>query len=291
MSEPRRWLDDPDGLSPEERRVLEVGLETRAPKLAKDAVKSAVFAALPPPIPPPGTVEAAGTAGTAAAGAAGVAGAGVKAVAAATLGALAKSTAIGFALGVGTTVTWVALQPTGDVGRGTPSNVVSAAPTADVPAPAVVRSPVGSGLGEATPSSRSTPLTPPERERATAFPSDDDSSPSGDATGAPPRQAPSVGAFPEVDSTLDAATTESRRLAEARALLRNNDARAALAALEGVRRDYPRGVLVQEREVLVIEALLAAGDETGAKARAREFVTRYPASPHAASARRVLERP
>ena len=286
MSEPRRWLDDPDGLSPEERRVLEVGLETRAPKRAKDAVRSAVLAALPPPVPLLGTVEAAGTAGTAAAGA------GVKTVAAATLGALAKSTAIGFALGVGTTVTWVALQPKGDVGRGAPSNVVSAAaPTAGVPAPAAVRSPVGSGLGEATPSSRATPLTPPERERATAFPSDDDSSPSGTATGAPLRQAPSIGAFPEVDSTLDAATTESRRLAEARALLRNNDPRAALAALEGVRRDYPRGVLVQEREVLVIEALLAAGDETGAKARAREFVTRYPASPHAASARRVLERP
>ena len=286
MSEPRRWLDDPDGLSPDERRVLEAGLDARAPTLAKNAVKSAVLARLP--APDLGhlseNLDAAGAAGASAA---------VPTAASATLAALAKSTAIGFALGVATTSTWVAFGPSEDVGQRNRSNVVSAtAPTAAAPAPGVIDSAAESGMGEAAPSGRTAiGPTPSGPEPAATFPQGIEAVPPDARTETAPLQAPSVRAFPEVDSTLDAASTESRRLAEARALLRSNDPRGALGVLDGVRREHPRGVLVQEREVLTIEALLATGDEAAAKARAREFVARYPRSPHAASARRVLERP
>jgi outer membrane protein assembly factor BamD (BamD/ComL family) len=89
-------------------------------------------------------------------------------------------------------------------------------------------------------------------------------------------------------SVPESASSESARLAEARVRLRK-DPSAAFAALESLRRDHPRGLLVQERELLTIEALHAMGNEQAASSRAQDFLTRYPKSPHTAAVRRVLE--
>jgi outer membrane protein assembly factor BamD (BamD/ComL family) len=85
------------------------------------------------------------------------------------------------------------------------------------------------------------------------------------------------------------AALESRRVAEARAYLRSGDARGALSLLDALRRDFPRGVLAQERDALAIEAMLALGDRAKARAAATRFLAQYPASPHAATVKRALE--
>jgi hypothetical protein len=112
---------------------------------------------------------------------------------------------------------------------------------------------------------------------------------------ATPRLEPSTGALPDLTEARPAAQgnagfalAESRRVAEARAMLRRGDARGALALLARTAAEFPNGVLVQEREALTIEALNAAGDSGAARTRAAEFLRRYPESPHAAAARAVL---
>jgi outer membrane protein assembly factor BamD (BamD/ComL family) len=82
---------------------------------------------------------------------------------------------------------------------------------------------------------------------------------------------------------------ESNRLAQARALLRNNAPRDALEVLDGMRRDHPHGALAQERQILTIEGLGSLGDAAAAAVAARDFLERYPTSPHVGSARRALQ--
>ncbi len=53
-------------------------------------------------------------------------------------------------------------------------------------------------------------------------------------------------------------------------------------------RDYPRGLFVQEREVIAIDALLGLRQTTRAEERARSFLAAYPRSPHAPRVRALL---
>jgi hypothetical protein len=272
VSEPKRFLDDPGELSPAERRALEAALGERPPSGAKRAVLGAVLGNLPPSVDAPTGLEALGAATTKATGSA------------LAFGALAKSAALGVALGVATTVTWVSLRPS-DPRPIAPAPPAQSAPGRAASPPASARS----AAPERTPA-------PDERTETQALRGKASSSHEPDASSAPPVHpvpaheppAPSTGAFPD-DATLAPTTLESRRLAEARALLRSGNAVAALAALAAIRSEFPRGALVQEREALVIEALLATGKRDEARERAREFLGRYPTSPHAAAARRAAE--
>ncbi len=74
---------------------------------------------------------------------------------------------------------------------------------------------------------------------------------------------------------------ESRLLTEARAQLRGGEPRAALATLERLQTRFPKGVLLQERQVLMIQVLSALGDNAAASRKARDFLEAYPNSPHA----------
>jgi hypothetical protein len=56
---------------------------------------------------------------------------------------------------------------------------------------------------------------------------------------------------------------------------------AALALAEEHAAAYPRGLFVQEREMLAIQALLKVQQRRAALARAKEFLSHYPTSPHA----------
>jgi hypothetical protein len=69
---------------------------------------------------------------------------------------------------------------------------------------------------------------------------------------------------------------ERLTLEQARGALHRGDPGSALRLVEG----SGGGVLAQEREVLSIEALSAAGRHAEAKSRARAFVSRFPESPH-----------
>src|SRR5262249_28508961 len=78
---------------------------------------------------------------------------------------------------------------------------------------------------------------------------------------------------------------ETTLVSEARQVLRGGDPAGALRLLDECRRLFPNGVLVQERERLSIEALVAAGRPAEASARAAEFLRKYPDSPHAGEIR------
>ena len=89
----------------------------------------------------------------------------------------------------------------------------------------------------------------------------------------------------------DSLSLESRMLTDARAELHAGDPRAALATLERLRARSPKGVLVQEREVLTIQVLAALGDRAAAQRRAKEFLDAHPESPHTAQLRRLAADP
>jgi len=83
---------------------------------------------------------------------------------------------------------------------------------------------------------------------------------------------PSSAAF---DSALSAEVTA---LGPARSALAAGDYDAALAATDAHARQFPGGVLAQEREALAIQALGRAGRTAEAQERARRFQQRYPTS-------------
>jgi hypothetical protein len=73
---------------------------------------------------------------------------------------------------------------------------------------------------------------------------------------------------------------EQALLDEARAQLAADNATAALGTLDRMKKRFARGTLVQERELLRIEAYKARGQMPAAKRAARKFVKAYPESPH-----------
>ncbi len=81
---------------------------------------------------------------------------------------------------------------------------------------------------------------------------------------------------------------ESLAVMAARQALRANDAGKALHLLEQARQRFSKGVLLEEREALTIEALARTGQSERASARAQAFVNRYPRSPHAADVQRFI---
>jgi hypothetical protein len=142
-------------------------------------------------------------------------------------------------------------------------------PTQGVPvsvsAPAAAASPTTSFDTPATPSSAPATIT------TTAA-----SSPAGSS--------PPAGKKPGVEPTKSAAATsvgpsESRLLEQARRAL-PNDPGAALALTDQDAALFPRGVLVQEREVIAIEALRRLNRTAEADRRAAAFSKAFPGSAH-----------
>ena len=72
---------------------------------------------------------------------------------------------------------------------------------------------------------------------------------------------------------------EHQLLRSARAALSSNPKRA-YALTQEHRRRFPSGMLVQEREVIAIEALARMGNDKAASDRADQFSKDYPDSPH-----------
>jgi hypothetical protein len=255
VTDPARWLDGGETLTPDERRALEADIGRSSPSGAKHAVWGALAVKL--------TVAsaAAATTGTAAAAT------GVGAAASVTTLSLLKFGGAGLALGVFTsTALFVAERP--------------AAPTApDARDSAVLASAALSASAAAEPV-RAAP--PPEANTPAPV--------TADSAGAE-RSASSQGGRPREASTESATVveSESQRVAHARALLRAGDATQALRSLLALELDEPSGLLTQEREALLIEALAASGKRDAARQRAARFLTRYPKSPHATAVRRAAE--
>jgi hypothetical protein len=131
------------------------------------------------------------------------------------------------------------------------------------------------------------PPQPPPLPPAAETPAVDEAAP----TGAAERARPAPGVRHPVRSATPAAANPLRQeitlIKEARQALREGHAAHALRVLEECRRLHPDGVLVQERERLTVEALIAAGRAAEASARAAAFLRRYPDSPHAGEVREL----
>lgn len=103
------------------------------------------------------------------------------------------------------------------------------------------------------------------------------------------RRTPVTGTMPGASET-SALREESQLLLEARAALRAGSPTSALDFLHRSRMRFPRGILLQEREALTIEALAASGQNQLAAQRAQQFLSQFPRSPHAAEVRKYLAR-
>ena len=93
-----------------------------------------------------------------------------------------------------------------------------------------------------------------------------------------------------VESSAEARSAlraESLLLGAARAKLGSGDSQGALDDVARLRAQFPRGKLVQEREVVAIDALAALGNRSTLQARARAFLGRFPSSPYADHVRSI----
>ena len=54
---------------------------------------------------------------------------------------------------------------------------------------------------------------------------------------------------------------------------------------------FPAGILLQERDALMIEALVRAGQRAAASERGRAFAQAYPGSPYTARIQSILAAP
>jgi hypothetical protein len=85
-------------------------------------------------------------------------------------------------------------------------------------------------------------------------------------------------AVASADAKADSMPRELALLAVARTAFGKRDSSATIAALEQHRREFPNGKLAEEREAMMVEALVEAGRANEAKARGAEFKTTYPKS-------------
>jgi len=92
--------------------------------------------------------------------------------------------------------------------------------------------------------------------------------------------APTPTATPAPTPTPTSALPERVLLDRAQSALAANDPASALAATREHSKHYPHGTLSEERDVLRIRALLAAGDERAASMAADTFWRRFPRSIH-----------
>ncbi len=133
----------------------------------------------------------------------------------------------------------------------------------------------GPQVAPTAPAEQTAPATPAEEPAAPVAPpapSPAESAPAPEVVGsAPVPPAPTV--------SHERAPSESDLVGQAQAALSGNPARA-LALCEQHRRLYPRGVLVQEREVLAVEALQRLGRHSQAVARGERFLKAFPGSAH-----------
>jgi len=95
-----------------------------------------------------------------------------------------------------------------------------------------------------------------------------------------PTPTPAPTPAPAPTSTSTSALPERVLLDRAQSALAANDPASALAATREHSRHYPHGTLSEERDVLRIRALLAAGDERAASMAADTFWRRFPRSIH-----------
>lgn len=270
MSDPRRWLEANDELDPLERQALSAGRDVAPPASLQGDVWRALAADFPAPDGPGADVAAP-----------------LAAVPGASALSLLQATAIGAVAGTLFMGVVTLARPSAPASVSpAPSVAISATlPRAtEVPAPTAASAPpparVEPAPGSSTPRGVEAPSAPPTAGSIAP------SSPLG-----------SSAAFPvEVDDASVGAGSgdfaaqlraESQVVASAREALRRGDVELAFSRLGDAERRFPGGILNQERETLLIEALMRAGRVDAARQRAAAFLVAHPKSAHAARVRAI----
>jgi hypothetical protein len=282
MGDPERLLSASSDADDLERELLASVRNVAPPKGAKDEGWAGIAAQLTAAVSAGAAAHAAATseAGAASAGAAkagvgsAVGSSGSNMVAGAFAKAVAGKMIIVLALG-GSTLGVGAYYL---AHKSPPSSSTPPAPNAPAAVPA-------SSAIEAAEPARVEQAVPAPVQQAAPAPVSAESLPR--TPGEPATTASTKRADPSARSA-DSLEAESALLTEARAELRGGDARAAMATLDKLRTQFPKGVLNQEREVLAIEVLAATGDTEGASRKARAFSDAHPNSPHTAKLRRFI---
>ncbi|MFZ5893521.1 MAG: hypothetical protein ACOY0T_20840 [Myxococcota bacterium] len=300
MNDPKRWLDQLPHSECIERRLLEAARRIHCPENVDQSWVEFVQSVGPLALAASSSAASAETLILAndtatAATTASTAGGATTSVAAATLKALIVGLALG---GVGISASHTLLEP-----RERPP--MPSAPTANVasvsatPARSVSSVDATARPESALPASRTTTSTAaprkvpdkPSDDTRFALPEGRGIAPLSSAIPAGPRGFDLDDNPPERASEREnQLIAEARELAAAQGLLRSGQTDAALQMLEQSSRRFGNGGMVQEREALIIEALLHGSRPELGVQRARAFLARYPATPLAARVRGWLER-
>lgn len=292
MTLPKRWLEDSDDAANAVRDVLRVGRDMDPPEGAERGVWLALSAQIAAGGAGVGSgAGASATTGSTAAGTSAVTGTGASTTAAgAASSGLIKAILIGAFGGVIAVSGYSVLEPASPpaVSQGEQQADPPAAhnkPSAIAPAltskpktesPKTSEAPVSAGGSAPAPSqavSAPTGSAPPADSASaqTAF------QPSGDSTVGSGSFAP--GSPEERASRL---REENELVGQARGALRAGDPARAMQILMQAGQKFPDGVLGQEREALMIEALAKSGSRDAASVRAAAFIKAHPTSPHSA---------
>jgi hypothetical protein len=283
MSDPKRLVDSPGALAPEARRLVQAGRELDPPRGAVDRGWSD-FQALNGF--PPSSLGGEGGSGAGPSSGPGLSGAGGQGLAGASsaggLGALGtlKTFALGAALGVATVL---GVQGASRMTRagGEPALAVPAARTPEATVPRGAASTAAPRFAPAV-SSPQQPAEPARPDARTTSPLSEPTSPAPVASTPPssPLATGSVASFPLDEAGRESSIrAEARDIAVARGMIANGQASEALVFLGRSSERFRGGTLGQEREVLIIEALVGSGQRSVAERRAREFLSKNPQSP------------
>lgn len=262
--DPKRWLEDGGGSTDAERALLRSGGEVEPSAGAREAMWAALATRLPPaggggsppdPTAPPGG----GGPGLAVGGSSAAA----KTLAILVVGAVVAIGAVATLRSPSTPSIVAPLASSTPVAPPPPVAAVSGPGQDSPPAPIAIAIATATATAEPAPSHR--PARPPTGPIGTA--------------------APVATASVATIAGTDALRDESALVGAARAAVRRGDGAAALASLDLARARHPHGVLLQEREVLTIEALAQKGDTDTASRRATAFLRAFPTSPHVAHVR------
>ena len=257
MTDPVRLLDDADELSDDERRLLVAGRAMAPPEALSASLWSGLASQLPP----------ANASGTPSAGTGGGLGAGGAAPQGSGLGLLFVKAALVAGtfgvLAVGGRGWWRASAAQSVTHTVEPKPAALApieVPAPPLEEPSVGPAPAGAQSAQPSPAPRvpnvSHALKASERMPAPAASSD--------------------------------AREESRVVAAARDALRSGDSAGTLSLLAQARQRFGAGVLGQEREALLIEALAKSGQGAAARAHGQAFLKNYANSPYAARVRQLV---
>lgn len=284
MTDPIRLADSPD-LPPEVRRALRAERGQSPPR----ALRASVWAGLAASLGLGSTVSTAAAGGAGALAAAGGKSAMTALVSVSALKWMAVGAGVGGSLALGVEVVTYAgereTSRTGDVlVVDAPRHQVGSAP-APVPPPPPA-SPPSDAVEPASQPSRDA-IEPESSDDGPATPASRLPAPARPAAGAsePPSSTRPSAEVAAPDSPTSTAREEATRVAQARDLLRRGNGAAALTTLVLLDRELRGGLLIQERQALRVEALVALGRMGEAREAADAFLRRYPESPHAGRVR------